>query len=129
MTRTLRLILPLILAVAACGTFARDNAKSARLSLPMVEHHLDRGLAAGVAANEIDVAAADLLRAQHGRVKQAIESGERAQLVGLPLTDLRAWTIRGVDERLLAREVGPHVADSLRNNVDLFFELLGRLAQ
>jgi hypothetical protein len=110
-------------ACPACtATKARPAAlfPPAQLAWPAVAEDLARGIADGVEDEDIQQPAADALTLQSTVLGEALETKNQDKLRTVNWEELRPWASRGIDDKLDDHEIGPGVANSLREQLKNF---------
>lgn len=128
--RTLFLALSLVALVACIGPRAKGPAlfPPAALAWPAVESDYQRGVADGVADGDLAALAAEDLLHKGEALGAALEVRSVEQLRLVPwATTMSPWATRGIADKLEDGEIGPGVADSLREQLVNFTETINRL--
>ena len=113
----------LAISLQSClGSKVDDLAlfEPAQLAWPEIEKDYFRGLEDGVSEGDIVLVSADAMRAEAPRMRDALMAKSRDQLRLVPWPTMKPWAQRGIDDALADGDVGPGVADSLREQLQNF---------
>lgn len=118
--------LALAVSSACTGVQARENVLMPAMSrayTTVIEKHVDRGIAEA----ELDATAAQSLQDLQAGLIAALDSGDRHEVDGSAWATLRPFALAGIDARVQAGEIGPGVADSIRETVTQFDQRMVQL--
>lgn len=114
------------LVLASCaGIEARERALMPVMSRAwsvVIAQHVEAGVVASLAAGAMTADEASRTRAESAAMKQALDSGDRLQVINVNWDMLRAAALDGVRSRIDSAEIGPGVGMSLVETIDKFDE-------
>lgn len=97
------------------------------LAWPAVQEDVHIGISDAVTDGELTEVAAVMLRTEGAKLGDAIHAKSVYGVRAVPWSTLVPYGERGIDAKLEAGEVGPGVADSLREQLVNFTEAVDRL--
>jgi hypothetical protein len=99
----------------------------AAVAWPGVADDYARGIDDGVEDGDITPTDASELQADGIRMKFALDTKSREQIMAVPWDTMEPWADRGIDDKLEDQDIGPGVAASLRERVDNFTKTVNRI--
>lgn len=120
-----------ILILAACIGNRTNIAitKPALTGWESVETSYEIGVNDAVRDGDLDAEAANVLRVRADLLEQALRDENVAGVVSADWPSIRDYVERGIAQQLEDGLIGPGVATSLRNELDLFNQSIQRLTE
>ncbi len=101
----------------------------AQLTWPAVENDLHRGLEDAAEDGDLTEAAADSLRSEGAKLERALAEQSREGVRKVAWLSMEPFADRGIDDKLGDGEIGPGVAQSLREQLRNFTATITRLQE
>lgn len=130
--KTLALLVFALLPLASCIGAKVDQHTlfpAAHLAWPAVENDLHRGLADAQEDGDLAPSEAGALHEDGERLELALLTRDRAALRTVVWVPLQAFADRGIQDKLADGEIGPGVANSLREQLVNFTAAINRLQE
>lgn len=103
---------------------------AATLAWPAVEEDYSRGILDGTQDGDLSRQTADMLKAEGVSLGKALAARDELQVMRSPWTATMApWALRGIDDQVTDGEIGLGVAESLREQVKNFTDVIERLQE
>lgn len=121
-----------VLALGACiGSHFRPEVlfPPTAAAWPDVAEEVERGLADGLSDGDLTIGAAAIHREQSKRLGAALEARDLASVRAIAWGILMPWAQRGIEDEIEDQEIGPGVADSLREELAQFNDAVTRLQE
>jgi len=123
------LVLPMQQACLSSSASKLALFDPAQLAWPNVRDDIEVGIVDGLADGDIGGVDAVVIRDRSSRFQGALRSKDRDALRLIHWSTLKPWAERGINAQLESETIGPGVAESFREHLRNFDEIIEKLRQ